>query len=43
MDKLIDIAKREPNQELRKKAIFWLTQTDDPRVVDILAELLEKP
>jgi len=43
MDKLIDIAKREPNQDLRKKAIFWLSQTDDPRVAEILAELLVKP
>lgn len=43
VDKLVDIARREPDKELRKKAIFWLSQTDDPRVVEILTELLEKP
>ena len=42
-DKLIDIAKREPDKELRKKAIFWLGQSNDPRVAEILTELLEKP
>ena len=43
MDKLLDIASGEPDKELRKKAIFWLGQSNDPRVADILAELLEKP
>ncbi len=43
VDKLVDIARREPDKELQKKAIFWLTQVDDPRVADILAEILTRP
>lgn len=43
LDKLVDIARREPDKELRKKAIFWLGQSNDPRIAEILSELLEKP
>ena len=39
-DKLIDIAKHDSNVELRKKAIFWLGQRDDPRVRQLLEELI---
>jgi HEAT repeat protein len=39
-DKLIDIAKHDPDVELRKKAIFWLGQRDDPRVRQLLEELI---
>lgn len=39
-DKLIDIAKHDPDMELRKKAIFWLGQRDDPRVRKLLEELI---
>jgi HEAT repeat protein len=41
LDKLIEIAKREPNPELRKRALFWLGQSDDPRVPAFLERLLE--
>jgi len=40
---LLAIARTETDRELRKKAIFWLSQSDDPRVPDFLASLLEKP
>ncbi|MDQ6830709.1 MAG: HEAT repeat domain-containing protein [Gemmatimonadota bacterium] len=42
VDKLIDIAKRDPNKELRKKAIFWLGQSNDPRVKQLLLELINQ-
>jgi HEAT repeat protein len=41
-DKLIEIARKEPNRELRKKAIFWLGQKDDPRVQQILMEIINQ-
>ena len=41
-DKLMDIARREQNRELRKNAIFWLGQKKDPRVVQFLMELINK-
>ncbi|HET9515778.1 MAG TPA: HEAT repeat domain-containing protein [Gemmatimonadales bacterium] len=43
VDKLIDIARREPDRELRKKAVFWLGQSNDPRVPELMAEILTKP
>ncbi|HEX7023449.1 MAG TPA: HEAT repeat domain-containing protein [Gemmatimonadales bacterium] len=43
VDKLLWIAKNETDRELKKKAIFWLGQSDDPRVPAFLASLLEKP
>jgi hypothetical protein len=43
VDKLIDIAEKEKDTELRKKALFWLTQTNDPRVTDLLSRILIKP
>jgi HEAT repeat protein len=39
-DKLIDIARHDPNRELRKKALFWLGQNDDPRVKQLLMEII---
>jgi HEAT repeat protein len=43
IDKLFDIAKNDSNRELRKKAIFWLGQSRDPRVPQFLQSLLENP
>ena len=43
VDKMLQIARTETDRELRKKAIFWLSQSDDPRVAEFLATLLEKP
>jgi len=42
VDKLLDIAKKEPDRELRKKAIFWLSQSHDPRVAKFLEELISQ-
>ncbi|MGH7659196.1 MAG: HEAT repeat domain-containing protein, partial [Gemmatimonadales bacterium] len=41
-DKLIDIVRRESNPDLRKKALFWLGQSDDPRVIDVLQSVIEQ-
>jgi len=42
VDKLLDIAKNEPDKELKKKAIFWLSQSDDPRASDYLQSIIEQ-
>jgi HEAT repeat protein len=42
-DKLVDIAKNEQDRELRKKAIFWLGQKHDPRIRQILLDIINKP
>ena len=41
-DKMFDIAKNEKDPELRKKAIFWLGQSRDPRVQQFLIDLINK-
>ena len=38
--KLIDIARTEQDTELRKRAIFWLGNSNDPRAADVLMDLL---
>lgn len=40
---LIDIVRTHLDPNLKKKAIFWLGQSDDPRVVALFEELLVKP
>lgn len=42
-DKLIEIARSDPDPELRKKALFWLSQSDDPRVAKLLEDIITKP
>ena len=42
VDKLFDIAKNDKDPELRKKAIFWLGQSRDPRVQQFLMDLINK-
>ena len=39
---LIDVAGNHPNLQLRKKAIFWLGQTDDERAAAALEDILFK-
>jgi HEAT repeat protein len=42
VDKLIDVAKNDPNSELKRKAIFWLGQKkNDPRAVAFIMQLLK--
>ncbi len=42
-DKLIEIAQRDSDREMRKKALFWLGQKNDPRVKQILIDILNQP
>jgi tetratricopeptide (TPR) repeat protein len=42
VDKLIQIARTETDPDLRKTAIFWLSQSRDPRVADFLLEMINK-
>jgi hypothetical protein len=40
---LIRIARENRDPELRRKAIFWLGQSDDPRALSLFEELLTRP
>lgn len=40
---LIRIARENPSPQLRKKAIFWLGQSEDPRAVALFEDLLTNP
>ena len=42
LDKLIEIAKRDPDPDLRKRALFWLGQSEDSRAVEALQEIIEQ-
>ncbi|HMG73605.1 MAG TPA: HEAT repeat domain-containing protein [Pyrinomonadaceae bacterium] len=39
---LINLAKIHPNPEIRKQAIFWLSQTGDERALEFFKQLLAK-
>lgn len=39
---LIAVARTNKDPEIRKKALFWLGQTHDPRALDLFEELLTK-
>ena len=43
-DKLMDVARRDPDSELRKNAVFWLSQKakSDPRVQKFLLDLINR-
>jgi HEAT repeat protein len=43
LEKLIDIAKRDPSPELRKRALFWLGQSDDARAVQAIQDIIDQP
>jgi HEAT repeat protein len=43
LEKLIDIAKNDSNPELRKRALFWLGQSEDSRAVEALQEVIDQP
>jgi HEAT repeat protein len=40
VDKLIAIARRDPDPQMREKAVFWLGQSRDPRAAQALAEII---
>ena len=42
VDKLMAIARSDPNTEMRKKSLFWLGQKNDPRVKAFILELINK-
>jgi HEAT repeat protein len=42
VDKLMAIAKSDTDRELRKKAMFWLSQSKDPRVAEFLMQLINQ-
>lgn len=41
-DKLIEIAKSDKDVEMRKKALFWLAQKNDPRAKQLLMEVINQ-
>ena len=41
-DKLIEIARGDRDPEMRKKAIFWLGQMRDPRIQQLLLDIIDK-
>jgi HEAT repeat protein len=40
VEPLLEIARRHANPRVRKSAMFWLAQSDDPRAVALFEELL---
>jgi HEAT repeat protein len=40
MDKLVDIAKHDPDAQLRQRAVFWLSQSKNPRAAEALSEIV---
>ena len=42
VDKLMSIARTDPDHDLRKKAMFWLGQSRDPRVAAFLADIITR-
>lgn len=42
VDKLVEIARGDSDREMRKKALFWLSQSNDPRVAEILQQIIDQ-
>jgi TolA-binding protein/HEAT repeat protein len=42
LDKLFQIGKNDPDRELRKKAIFWVGQSRNPRAAQYLQDLINQ-
>jgi HEAT repeat protein len=38
---LIEVARTNRNPEVRRKAVFWLGQSRDPRALDFIEEILK--
>jgi HEAT repeat protein len=43
VDRLLDIARHDPDRELRQKALYWLGQSADPRAAQALQDIIEEP
>ncbi len=39
---LLDLARTSKYPEVREKALFWLGQSDDPRALEVIQEILER-
>jgi hypothetical protein len=42
IDKLIDVARRDPDLQIRKQAMFWLGQSREPRAIKFFKDLLTR-
>jgi HEAT repeat protein len=42
-DALVEIARKDPDHEMRKKALFWLGQKKDERAVQVLTDIINQP
>jgi hypothetical protein len=42
LDKLIDIATHDPDHDIRKRAMFWLGQSHDPKAIKFFADILTR-
>jgi len=42
VDELMRIAQSDPDRQMRAKAMFWLGQSDDPRVAKMIADKIAK-
>lgn len=42
IDGLIDVARHDPDSEIRKRAMFWLGQTRDPKAIKFLQDILTR-
>ena len=40
MTQLMSIAREDPDREMRKKALFWLAQKNDPRVTKLITDMV---
>jgi hypothetical protein len=40
--KLIEVAKTNRNREVRKQAMFWLGQSNDPRALEFFEQVLSR-
>jgi hypothetical protein len=40
--KLIEVAKTNRNREVRKQAMFWLGQSNDPRALEFFEQVLAR-
>ena len=41
LDKLIDVARRDPSVDVRKKAMFWLGQSHEPKALAFFKDVLK--
>jgi HEAT repeat protein len=42
VDKLIDIAQHDADLEVRKQAMYWLGQTQNPKALKFLRDLITR-